>query len=74
MQRFAVGSSVRIVERPELEAFLSAPDPRDRPAPPQFESAGMRTRVVGVRLETAPPLYLLRDVPGLWRSDWLRAA
>ena len=30
MQGIAVGSNVRVAERPELEAYLRSPDPRDR--------------------------------------------
>ena len=74
MRRIAVGSNVRIVDRPELEAFLSPPDPHAQPAPGQFEGAGRRTRVLGVRLDSGEPLYVLRDLPGLWRGAWLRPA
>jgi hypothetical protein len=74
VRRIAVGSQVRILERPELEVFLFSPDPRERPAPEQFEGAGRRTRVVGVHLATGEPLYALRGLPGRWREDWLRAA
>jgi hypothetical protein len=72
VRRIAVGSLVRIVERPELEAFLNSADPRERPEPGQFEGAGRCVRVVGVRLDGKEPLYVLRDLPGAWREDWLR--
>jgi hypothetical protein len=71
VRRIAVGSLVRIVDRPELEAFLASPDAQ-RPQPAQFGAAGRCVRVVGVRLDGEEPLYLLRDLPGTWREDWLR--
>jgi len=72
VRRIAVGSNVRVAERAELEAFLGSLDPRERPAPEQFAAAGCRARVVGVRVGSGEPLYVLRDLPGLWREDWLR--
>ena len=73
MQEIAVGSNVRVVERAELEAHLRSPDPRERPEPEQFPCAGRVARVVGVRLGAAhQPLYVLQDLPGLWREAWLR--
>jgi hypothetical protein len=34
--------------------------------------AGHRAQVIGFRRGPADrPLYLLRDVPGLWAEDWL---
>ena len=67
-----VGTIVRIVERPALEASLRSPDPRARPEPEQFEGAGRSTRVVSVQLGGGEPLYRLDGLPGLWRADWLR--
>ena len=72
MQRITVGSAVKVAERPELEAFLRSPDPRQRPEPEQFAAAGRIARVVGVRLGTLEPLYVLQDLPGFWREAWLR--
>ena len=73
MQGIAVGSTVRVVERAELEAHLRSPDLNERPDPEQFPCAGRVARVVGVRLRAGrPPLYVLQDLPGLWREAWLR--
>jgi len=72
MQRIAVGSTVRVVERPELEAFLRSPDPGNRPEPGQFAGAGRSARVLSASLRTGEPLYVLQDLPGVWREAWLR--
>jgi hypothetical protein len=74
VSRIAVGSRVRVLDRPELEAWLGSPDASERPEPAQFAEAGRRKRVVGVRLDAGEPLYLLADAPGVWREDWLRPA
>lgn len=73
MQGIAVGSNVRVVERAELEAQLRSRDPLERPEPEQVPCAGRAARVMGVRLGAGrQPLYVLQDLPGLWREAWLR--
>ena len=73
MPGIPVGSTVRVVERQKLKAYLRSPDPRERPEPEQFACAGRVARVAGVRLDTGrPPLHVLEGLPGLWREAWLR--
>lgn len=69
-----VGSSVRIVGRPVLDAALRRATGR-RPEPAQMRWAGRAATVAGVRLGNGSvALYVLREAPGLWPEAWIDPA
>jgi hypothetical protein len=71
MTPIAVGAQVRIASWVVLNAALRRLDEL-RPAPGQMLRAGHRAQVTGFRRGPADrPLYELRDVPGLWREEWI---
>ena len=71
MTSIHVGARVRIASWAVLNAALRRLDEL-RPEPGQMLCAGHRAQVIGFRRGQADrPLYLLRDVPGLWAEDWL---
>ena len=71
--KFAVGTTVRIAELPQLEEFRRSWRFHHALEPAQLRFAGRSVRVASVSFyHGGDVLYGLEDVPGIWHERCLR--
>jgi hypothetical protein len=72
---FAVGTEVRIADRPFLEEFLEAGQYHHDLEPEQLEFAGRTAKVAAVEFFTGgDEIYSLEGIPGVWHEECLSPA
>jgi hypothetical protein len=72
---FPVGTTVRVVERTQLENFRQTWKLHNPLQPEQLAFAGITARVAKVFFyHGGDELYSLQDVPGIWHETCLRLA
>jgi hypothetical protein len=71
---FAVGSEVRIADRPFLESFLEAGQYHNELEPEQLDYAGRSAKVKEVTFfHGGDEIYALEGIPGVWHEECLGA-
>ncbi len=71
---FAVGSEVRIADRPFLESFLEAGQYHNELEPEQLDYAGRAAKVKEVTFfHGGDEIYALEGIPGVWHEECLSA-
>jgi hypothetical protein len=71
---FAVGSEVRIADRPFLESFLEAGQYHNELEPEQLDYAGHVAKVKEVTFfHGGDEIYALEGIPGVWHEECLSA-
>jgi hypothetical protein len=71
---FAVGSEVRIADRPFLESFLEAGQYHNELEPEQLDYAGHAAKVKEVTFfHGGDEIYALEGIPGVWHEECLSA-
>ncbi len=71
---FAVGSEVRIADRPFLESFLEAGQYHNELEPEQLDFAGHVAKVKEVTFfHGGDEIYALEGIPGVWHEECLSA-
>lgn len=74
VERFPVGTRVRVAARRELEAFREGWSLHNPLTVKQLDSAGQEATVNEVGFyHGGDPLYVLADLPGVWHEPCLSA-
>jgi hypothetical protein len=72
---YPMGTHVRVADRPFLEGFLATWKYHHKLRPEQLEYAGKESTVEKVSFyHGGDQLYDLKDIPGIWHEQCLRAA
>jgi hypothetical protein len=73
-EKFPIGSEVQIADRRQLESFRASWRFHNPLTVEQLMWAARRAMVAEVGFyHSGDPLYVLRDVPGVWHEDCLTA-
>jgi hypothetical protein len=74
-EEFPKGSAVKIASRSSLEDFLKTWTLHNKLQPEQLDYAGQTAEVESVGFyHGGDELYKLKDIPGVWHEECLKAA
>lgn len=74
-RKFKVGATVRICERPELDAFVKTWEYHHKLLPAQLAYAGQTATVKSAGMyHGGDVVYELQDIPGTWHERHLSCA